>query len=99
MSEALLGREDLMPGTLEQPKRFGLLDTETNTWLGTADGPLTYDDHEIARLMRQIIAARIPCDPLRISVEPFTSATKKLDEIKPKNTLNQAMDLIEKRGY
>lgn len=49
--------------------------------------------------MRQIIAARIPCDPLRISVEPFTSATQKLDEIKPENTFDQAMDLIEKRGY
>ena len=79
--------------------KFGLLDTDTSTWLGTDEGPLIYDDVEIAKVARQVIAARIPCSPLRISIEPFTSATKKLDEIKPKNTLEQALDLIDKRGF
>ena len=79
--------------------KFGLLDTENNTWLGTDQGPLVYEDMQIARVARQIIAAQIPCSPLRISIEPFTSATKKLDEIKPKNTLEQALDLIDKRGF
>ena len=79
--------------------RFGLLDTENNTWLGTDQGPLVYEDMQIARVARQVIAAQIPCSPLRISIEPFTSATKKLDEIKPENTLKQALDLIDKRGF
>ncbi len=79
--------------------KFGLLDTENNTWLGTDQGPLVYEDMQIARVARQIIAAQIPCSPLRISIEPFTSATKKLDEIKPENTLEQALDLIDKRGF
>ena len=51
--------------------RFGLLDTENNTWLGTDQGPLVYEDMQIARVARQIIAAQIPCSPLRISIEPF----------------------------
>lgn len=92
-------KPDIMPGTLTQPRKYGLLDTASGTWLGTADGPLTYDDEEFAKAMRQIMAARIPCSPLRISVEPFTSATRKLDEITPENTIEQAMDLIDKRGY
>jgi len=79
--------------------KFGLLDTENNTWLGTDQGPLVYDDMEMAKVARQVIAAQIPCSPLRISVEPFTSATKKLDEIKPQNTFEQALDLIDKRGF
>ena len=85
-------------GTLERSK-FGLLDTETSTWLGTDQGPLVYDDMEVAKVARQVIAAQIPCSPLRISIEPFTSATKKLDEIKRENTLEQALDLIDRRGF
>lgn len=92
-------KPDITPGMLAQSKKYGLFDTESDTWLGTADGPLTYDDEVTAKTMRQIMAARIPCSPLRISVEPFTSATRKLDEITPENTFDQAMDLIDKRGF
>lgn len=95
-TESAMDREDPI---LAVGQRFGLLDTESNTWLGTADGPFAYDDYDLARAMRQIVAARIPCDPLRISVEPFTSATRKIGEITPNNTLDQAMALIENRGY
>ena len=84
---------------MSDPKKFGLLDKESGTWFGTDDGPFTYDDEEVAKVARQVLAARIPCDPLRISVEPFTSATKKLDDITPENTFDQALDLIERRGY
>lgn len=90
---------DLTPGTLAHPKKWGLLDQDTDTWFGNSQGPMTYNNKQTAKAMRQIVAARIPCSPLRISVEPFTSATVKLDEITYQNTFDQAMDLIEKRGY
>jgi len=92
-------KPDITPGTLARSKKYGLFDTESDTWLGTADGPLTYDDEVTAKTMRQIMAARIPCSPLRISVEPFTSATRKLDEIPLQYTHDEAMDRIEKRGF
>jgi hypothetical protein len=95
-AEVTLGLFNLEPKDLSL---WGLLDLTTNTWLGTRDQPFTYDDEKTARASRQIIAARIPCSPLRISVEPFTSATKKLDDIVPENTLDEALDLIEQRGY
>lgn len=83
----------------EPVKEWGLLDTSNNTWLGSSRGPFRFTDYDEARVERQVMAARIPCSPLRISVEPFTSATRKLDEITPENTLDQAMNLIERRGY
>ena len=83
----------------EKPKEWGLLDTSNNTWLGNDDGPFIFTDEDLARAQRQVFAARIPCPVARISVEPFTSATRKLDDIPLAFTDDQAMDIIEKRGY
>jgi hypothetical protein len=96
-AEAVLGLFALEPNDLCH--EWGLFDPLTETWFGTGDSPYIYDDERTAMAMRQIVAARIPCSPLLISVEPFTSATRKLDEITFGNTLDQAMALIEQRGF
>lgn len=83
----------------DEVKEWGLLDTSNNTWLGGKDGPFRFTEYDLARAQRQVLAARIPCPVTRISVEPFTSADRKLDEIALQNSEEEAMRIIEKRGY
>lgn len=80
-------------------RMWGILDLESSTWMGNNDGPFVFEDFDAARAKRQLLAAQIPCSPLRFSVERFVSASRKLDEISLQNTVDQAMELIEQRGY
>jgi len=96
-AERVLGMFAIEPDDLCH--EWGLFDPLTNTWFGTGSEPFIFDKERTAMAMRQIVAARIPCSPTLISVEPFTSATRKLDEITLQNTLDEALDLIEQRGY
>lgn len=86
---------DLTPGTLAYPKRFGLLDQDTDTWMGLDAGPLTYDDYDLARIAARLLAARMNWSPLRIEVKRYTKATVKLDDIKPVFTLDEAWRRID----
>ena len=94
LSEARLPRQpdptDISPGTLVHPKEYGLLDRDSGTWLGNDDGPLTYDDYEIARVVARLLAARFNWSPLRIIVQRFTSASRKLDDLTPEYSLEEA---------
>jgi len=55
--------DDLTPGTLDRPKKWGLLDRDSSTWLGNDYGPLTYDGYDIARIAARLLAARLNSSP------------------------------------
>jgi len=80
-------------------RTWGILDLESLTWMGNNNGPFIFENFDAARAKRQLLAAQIPCSPIRFSVERFVSASRKLDEISLQNTVDQAMELIEQRGY
>lgn len=39
-------------------KGFGLYDSKDNLWMGTKDGPLSYDDYELARVAAAVMNAQ-----------------------------------------
>jgi len=86
---------DITPGTLENPKKWGMLDRDTNTWMGNSDGPLTYDDYNIARREARVTAARMDWSPLRVVAQLYTTATRKLDDVTPVRSSEEAQRLLE----
>ncbi len=87
--------KDYSPGTLEHPKIFGLLDRDTSTWMGSSDGPLTYDNFEFALVRARLIGVQLKWSPLRIVVRFFTSATKKLDDVEVAYSSDEALERLE----
>ena len=82
---------DITPGTLDKPKKFGLFDAWTGTWLGTTEAPSTYDDREIAQIAAQTMAVRLQVPPTQIKVQPFTSADTRVENIKPAISAEEAL--------
>jgi hypothetical protein len=86
---------DWVPGTLEHPKTWGMLDRDTQTWLGGSFGPLTYYDYKITRIKARIIAVQLGWSPLRVIVQRYTPATRKLDDLETRCSGEEAMRRLE----
>lgn len=82
--------EDLVPGTLKHPKKFGIWDIENQTWMGSVDCPLTFGKRIPAQLMAQILAERLEVPATQMNVRPFTGANVKVEDINPTVSFDQA---------
>ena len=83
--------EDITPGTLANPKKYGLWDIKEQTWMGTTDGPLTYDQRDIAQIVAQVMCERLAVPLGRIKVEIFTQANVKVGDVTPKVSAAEAI--------
>ncbi len=86
---------DPLPGTMDSPKLFGMLDCETDTWMGYDDGPLTYDNFEYLVYRARLLEAQLRWPASRIKVQFFTSATRKRDDVTIMYSVEEAMDRLQ----
>lgn len=78
-----------------KPGQWGLYDCRDKCWLGNADGPLTYEEHLLARAAATISTEKLGrfIRPLVIDKPPFHLK----DEVTSRYTGAEAIDRIEKR--
>ena len=74
---------------MKNPK-IGLWDTKDNCWMGNVDGPLLYDDRDVAQIACQVVCAHLIWPATRIRPLPFTGAIQKLDDLKPLRSSDEA---------
>jgi hypothetical protein len=90
MMNNTMTKEDLIPGTLENPKEFGIFDTKEKLWMGSPNGPLTYSKHVVAQICSQLMGERLALPIGRLRAMKFTGANTKLDDIQAIVPLDKA---------
>lgn len=76
--------------------KLGLWDSQDNCWLGNEDGPLAYEDLELARLSQEVVRVRLRWAMGRIKVQPLDPmATKRKDELEYKLSTEEALRRLE----
>lgn len=78
-----------------KPGRWGLWDTKDKLWLGNANGPLTYDDRDHARVAATICTERVGYVVRVKQIEDTPDVLR--DIITPEMSSEQAIDKIEGR--
>ena len=80
---------------------WGIYDTQDNLWIGNADGPLTYEDHTLARIAAQVAEEALLGTDLAMRFQareiPWR-AWRLRDEVKLKHTPLEAIRRIEGRA-
>ena len=78
---------------------WGILDLESSTWMGNNDGPFVFEDFDAARAKRQLLARRFLVRPSDSVLNRLCRHQGSWTTISLQNTVDQAMELIEQRGY
>jgi hypothetical protein len=89
-------KEDLTPGTLDNPKKFGLFDIKTKTWMGSTVAPLTFGKHIVAQISAQLLCERMEVPLGRIVVKPYIDARKKVEDIHLNVSFEDAWERLTK---
>lgn len=75
---------------------YGIWDSRDGFWMGTQKGPFVYQDAKLAQMFAEALDLSVsPVVLHRFVVMPFTSATRKHDELKLKRPINKTLDLME----
>ena len=73
---------------------WGLYDTQTDTWLGQAEGPVTYEDNEIAQVAAAIVETQLRWEIGRLRAKVYQAGViVKRDEI---NTHMTGLDALRR---
>lgn len=76
--------------------RYGLYDIKDNCWLGNSEGPLLYEDQQLARIAARILDVRLGNPAGRTRAEEYLAeATTKLDDLQPKYSAEEAINRLE----
>jgi len=62
---------------------LGLYDTRDSLWMGTDEGPLLYEDAELAKVAAQIVDRALHQPPGRTRAIPYTPGFKRIRDAKP----------------
>ena len=71
--------------------KWGLLDTVDDVWMGTDEGPLRYNDHDLAMIAAEVFSRRMLWPITRIRAVEFTTADTKYDELTPDISADEAL--------
>lgn len=75
---------------------YGLYDTKENCWLGNSEGPLQYEDEEIAQAAARILDVRLRNPAGRTRAMPFPDELLvKKDDVTPELSAEEAMRRLE----
>ena len=78
---------------------LGLFDIVDKCWLGNSQGPLLYDDPELAQIAAQVSAKRLGFNMLRIQVKPWAGdAWVKKDDLETVMSGEDAVKHLEDGG-
>ncbi len=78
--------------------KYGLFDTRDSLWIGSDDGPLTYDDRTLAQCAAQVVSMQLFGTDLspRIQVKEYPEGPARLrDELPVKYDGETALRRIE----
>jgi hypothetical protein len=92
--EPELTKEDFVPGTLKNPKPWGILDTKTNTWMGTTVCPWTFGHRTAAQMFAQILSKQLEVPMGRHMAKPYTGANVKVEDISVKVSFEEALKRV-----
>ncbi|MFA5767201.1 MAG: hypothetical protein WC919_04725 [Candidatus Paceibacterota bacterium] len=89
--EPELTKEDFVPGTLKSPKPWGILDVQTNTWMGTSTQPLTFGHRVAAQIVAQTLSEQLEVPVGRHMAKPFGGANVKVEDISTRISFEEAL--------
>ena len=74
---------------------FGLHNTKEDYWFGNKEGPLLYEDEELAQAAARILDVRMknPAGTTRVKI--FSENVTYKDEITPERSFDEAMDRLD----
>jgi hypothetical protein len=84
-------KEDFVPGTLENPKAWGIFDMKTKLWMGTSTYPLTFGHWIAAQVIAQTLSEQLEVPIGRHMAKPFNGAEIKVDDISTKISFEEAL--------
>lgn len=80
----------------KKAKKYGVLDTVDNVWMGNTQGPVTYDDRKLAQVAAAVIAERLGWPLNRCQAVTYSRPSPKLrDTVKAKMTTLEAIRRLE----
>ena len=75
---------------------WGLLDTKENCWMGNLEGPLLYDDEELAQVAARVVDVQLKQPAGRTRARVYDqSATHLKDEKKVLRSPEEAIERLE----
>lgn len=72
---------------------YGLYDTQDDCWLGDDQGPLLYEEEDVAKVSAQVLDVRLKQAPGRTRAKPF-AAEESLVKKDEKETFMEAEEAI-----
>ncbi len=79
---------------------YGLYDTQDYLWIGTnqtGDGPLTFEEYDLARLAAQTVDVQLGWAPGRTRAKEYGGGRPKVrDEVQTRMSTVEALDAMEK---
>lgn len=80
--------------------KYGVYDTDDHCWIGTDQGPATFDDESLAMIAAQVTEVQLRWTLGRLRARPYDgTGTKVRDELTTALTPEQALKRIEDGGF